>query len=47
MMKAKIIYGHEVLKRISQTGMTLEVNFVRGIVTEWEGGYLRMKNVGR
>jgi hypothetical protein len=32
--EGKIIYGHEVLKRISQTGMTLEVNIVRGIVTE-------------
>ena len=32
--EGKIIYGHEVLKRISQTGMTLEVNFVRGIVPE-------------
>ena len=32
--EGKIIYGHEVLKRISQTGMTLEVNIVRGIVPE-------------
>jgi|SRR5450631_1183584 hypothetical protein len=30
--EGQIIYGHEVLKRISQTGMTLEVNIVRGIV---------------
>ena len=32
--EGKIIYGHQVLKRISQTGMTLEVNIVRGIVPE-------------
>jgi hypothetical protein len=32
--EGKIIYGHQVLKRISQTGMTLEVNLVRGIVPE-------------
>jgi hypothetical protein len=32
--EGQIIYGHEVLKRISQTGMTLEVNIVRGIVPE-------------
>jgi hypothetical protein len=32
--EGRIIYGHEVLKRISQTGMTPEVNIVRGILTE-------------
>ena len=32
--EGKIIYGHEVLKRISQTGMTPEVNIVRGILPE-------------
>lgn len=32
--EGQIIYGHEVLKRISRTGMTLEVNIVRGIVPE-------------
>ena len=32
--EGKIIYGHEVLKRISQTGMTPEVNIVRGISPE-------------
>ena len=30
----QIIYGHEVLKRMSRTGMTLEVNIVRGIAPE-------------
>jgi hypothetical protein len=30
--EGQIIYGHAVLKRISQTGMTPEVNIVRGIV---------------
>ena len=28
--EGQIIYGHEVLKRISQTGMTPEVNIARG-----------------
>jgi DNA polymerase/3'-5' exonuclease PolX len=28
----RAIYGHEVLKRIAQTGMTPEVNIVRGIL---------------
>ncbi len=32
--EGQIIYGHQVLKRISQTGMMLEVNIVRGIVPE-------------
>jgi hypothetical protein len=32
--EGQIIYGHEVLKRISHTGMTPEVSIVRGIVTE-------------
>ncbi len=32
--EGEIIYGHKVLKRISQTGRTLEVNIVRGIVPE-------------
>ena len=32
--QGQIIYGHEVLKRISQTGMTPEVNMVRGISPE-------------
>jgi len=32
--EGQIIYGHEVLKRISQTGMTPEVNMVRGISPE-------------
>jgi hypothetical protein len=32
--EGQIIYGHEVLKRISQTGMTPEVNIVRGILPE-------------
>jgi hypothetical protein len=32
--EGQIIYGHEVLKRISRTGMTLEVNIVRGIAPE-------------
>src|SRR5271166_7051523 len=30
----QIIYGHQVLKRIAQTGMTPEVNIVRGILPE-------------
>jgi len=32
--EGQIIYGHEVLKRIAQTGMTPEVNIVRGILPE-------------
>ena len=32
--EGNLIYGHQVLKRISQTGMTLEVNIVRGIMAE-------------
>lgn len=32
--EGQIIYGHQVLKRISRTGMTLEVNIVRGIAPE-------------
>jgi hypothetical protein len=32
--EGQIIYGHKVLKRISQTGMTPEVNIVRGILPE-------------
>lgn len=32
--EGQTIYGHEVLKRISQTGMTPEVNIVRGILPE-------------
>ncbi len=32
--EGQTIYGHEVLKRIAQTGMTPEVNIVRGILPE-------------
>ena len=32
--EGKIIYGHEVLKRLAQTGMTPEVKIVRGILPE-------------
>ena len=32
--EGQTIYGHKVLKRIAQTGMTQEVNIVRGIVPE-------------
>jgi hypothetical protein len=32
--EGQIIYGHEVLKRLSQTGLTPEVNVVRGIHPE-------------
>jgi hypothetical protein len=32
--EGQTIYGHAVLKRISQTGMTPEVNIVRGILPE-------------
>jgi hypothetical protein len=32
--EGQVIYGHEVLRRISQTRKTLEVNMVRGIVPE-------------
>ena len=32
--EGQIIYGHEVLKRLAQTGMTPEVNIVRGILSE-------------
>jgi hypothetical protein len=32
--EGEIIYGHEVLKRIAQIGMTPEVNIVRGILPE-------------
>src|SRR5580693_3982425 len=32
--EGEIIYGHEVLKRISQSGMTPKVNIVRGILPE-------------
>src|SRR5271166_4054186 len=32
--EGQIIYGHEVLKRLAQTGMTPEVNTVRGILPE-------------
>jgi hypothetical protein len=32
--EGQTIYGHEVLKRIAQTGMTPEVNIVRGISPE-------------
>ena len=32
--EGQIIYGHAVLKRIAQTGMTPEVNIVRGILPE-------------
>ena len=30
----RMIYGHKVLKRIARTGMTQEVNIVRGILPE-------------
>ena len=30
----RTIYGHKVLKRIAKTGMTQEVNIVRGILPE-------------
>ena len=32
--EGQIIYGHAVLKRIAQTGMTPEANIVRGILPE-------------
>ena len=32
--EGQTIYGHEVLKRIAQTGMMAEVNIVRGILPE-------------
>jgi hypothetical protein len=32
--EGQTIYGHDVLKRISQTGMMPEVNIVRGILAE-------------
>ena len=32
--EGKTIYGHEVLQRISKTGMTVEANIVRGIMPE-------------
>jgi hypothetical protein len=38
--EGQIIYGHEVLKRISRSGMTLEVNIVRGIGPECFVTYL-------
>jgi hypothetical protein len=33
--QGQTIYGHKVLRRIAQTGTTLEVNIVRGIVPEY------------
>jgi hypothetical protein len=41
--EGQIIYGHQVLKRISQTGMTLEVNIVRGIAPESYIDYVSMR----
>jgi hypothetical protein len=35
-----VLYGHQTLKRIYQTGTTLEVNLVRGIVPEYYFAYL-------
>ena len=32
--EGRTIYGHKVLKRIAKTGMTQEVNVVRGILPE-------------
>ncbi len=32
--EGQTIYGHEVLKRIAKTGMTQDVNIVRGILPE-------------
>jgi hypothetical protein len=32
--EGQTIYGHKVLKRMARTGMTLEVNIVRGIMPE-------------
>jgi hypothetical protein len=32
--EGQVIYGHQVLRRITQTRKTLEVNMVRGIVPE-------------
>jgi hypothetical protein len=32
--EGQTIYGHQVLKRMAKTGMTLEVKFVRGIGPE-------------
>jgi hypothetical protein len=32
--EGQTIYGHKVLKRMARTGMTLEVNIVRGILPE-------------
>jgi hypothetical protein len=32
--EGRTIYGHKVLKRIAKTGMTQEVNIVRGILPE-------------
>ena len=32
--EGRMIYGHKVLKRIAKTGMTQEVNIVRGILPE-------------
>lgn len=32
--EGQVIYGHQVLRRISQSRKTLEVNMVRGIVPE-------------
>jgi hypothetical protein len=35
-----VLYGHQVLKRLSRSGTTLEVNLVRGIVREYYFAYV-------